>query len=187
MLPYCHSFEHHYQLPSIQALYPSGKFDVIKRIPMSLLDSAFCQWLFEHTIEISELVVAWKPAQPLGYNKTPYGTVHSDGPNITKINFVLGGTGSQMIWFAEPEKTSDSKTAIQTHFRRADEQQPLTVVYQEPIRAALVNAEPFHFIENIQTDRFAIQCTLRDLSTKKNLAFAQAHTRLFGQHTCNTP
>ena len=180
MLPYCHSFEHCYQLPSIQDLYPNGEYDIIKRIPYTLLDARFCQWLSKHSIDISELVVAWKPALPLWQRKTIYGTVHSDGSSITKINFILGGTHSQMIWFAEPELVIKSHTAIATSFRMANPKQSLTQLHREPIRSALVNAELFHHIENTQDDRFAIQCTLIDSESRQHLAFDQAHTRLFG-------
>ena len=180
MNQFCHSFEHSYSLPSISDLYPDGDYVVIKRLDKAQLDPKFFQWLNSHNISVSDLVVAWKPAQTQGLRNTKYGTVHSDGPNISKINFVLGGGGSQMIWFDRPRFVFTHATAIDTHYQQAYAFQTLKELYRTSIQSALVNAEVFHYIENTQDDRFAIQCTLIDLDSRQHLAFDQAHTRLFG-------
>ncbi len=179
MNQFCHSFEHSYTLPSISDLYPEGDYAIIKRIPKTLIDSRFFQWLSSHNIAVSDLVVAWKPPQTQGLRNTKYGTIHSDGPNVAKINFVLGGELSQMIWFDQPKFVFRVATAINTPYRQAADS-TLKEVYRASIKAALINAEAFHWIENTVSDRFAIQTTLVDAVTEQNLCFAQAYTRLFG-------
>jgi hypothetical protein len=180
MLPYCHSFKHTYTLPSIQDLYPNGEYAFIKAIPYSLLDSEFFKWLSLHNIQVSELVVAWKPPEPAGFINHKHSSIHSDGPGVTKINFILGGVDSQMIWFEKPRIVYRDRTIIDTPIYKAWDRQPLTPVYREPLRAALVNSERFHYIENTKDDRFSIQCSLWDLHSGQRCTFDTAYTRLFG-------
>jgi hypothetical protein len=180
MNQFCRSFQHSYSLPSISDLYPDGDYVVIKRLDKAQLDPKFFQWLRANDIHVSDLVVAWKPPQTQGRRNTKYGTIHSDGQNISKINFVLGGTGSQMIWFDQPRFVFTDATAINTPYQQAYAFQTLKELYRTSIQSALVNAAAFHYIENTVSDRFAIQCTLIDSDSGQHLSFAQAHTRLFG-------
>lgn len=180
MLPYCHSFEHTYKLPSIQDLYPDGQFTIIKHLDRSLIASEFFQWLSLYNIAVSELIVAWKPPEPAGIVNHKHSSVHSDGPGVTKINFILGGTDSEMIWFERPRVVYRDNTIINTPIHKAWDKQRLKPVWRQPIRSALVNSEQFHYIENTRTDRFSIQCSLVDKLTGENIGFDSAWTRLFG-------
>lgn len=180
MLPYCHSFEHTYTLPSIQAIYPDGQFVFIKHLDYSLMDARFFQWLSSHSIHVSELIVSWKPPEPAGIRNYKHNSIHSDGESVTKINFVLGGCNSQMIWFERPRVIYREDSVIDTPIFKAWDRQRLVPVWREPIVAALVNAEQFHYIENTQTDRFSIQCSLIDQTMGQRIDFATAYSRLFG-------
>ena len=178
---FCRAFEHNYKLPSIDDLFPKGKssFKIVKSIPNSLLDERFFEWLAEHNIYSDFIAVAWKPKLLPGIYNNVYGSIHTDS-DISKINFVIGGTDSEMIWFEDPEIISSSVTNINTTFLKANDKQVLKELHREKIKSALVNAGPYHFVENIHDDRFCIQCELKDMLTKKNMSFADANKRLFG-------
>ena len=157
MNPYCHPFVHDYQLPTLEQLYPQGR-QILAPISLELLDPRFLAWVCDHGLTVKEPMVAWKPPMSPEIKNTSWGTVHSDNTDSAKINFIIGGKLSEMLWFSDIDLLAPAQTMTGSRHRRAIDLGTLKVVHRASFTAALVNAEPLHYIINTQEHRYAIQC-----------------------------
>jgi hypothetical protein len=123
-------------------------------------------------------MVAWKPPMSPEIKNTSWGTVHSDNTDSAKINFIIGGKLSEMLWFSDIDLLAPAQTMTGSRHRRAIDLGTLKVVHRASFTAALVNAEPLHYIINTQEHRYAIQCPLYDRLTGSRVSYSQAFCQL---------
>lgn len=180
MNDFCLPFDHDFVLPTKEDIFPNGKFMIQKKFKADLLDKKIIDWLAKENISISWIEVAYKIPLPATIKFSMYGNIHSDGIELddkAKINFIIGGQDSRMIWYKTPDHYTLNKTSIRTDSLRPDTDD-LEEIHSASFSAALVNAGKFHSVENEYETRIAIQCIINDSITGERLQFPEARSRL---------
>lgn len=182
---YCYKFDHNFVLPTKEQIYPDGVKDLQSVMPKDLLDPAIQNALKMVDIHVRWVEVHYKIALPAGMKNSAYGTIHADGDefdNKAKINFIIGGTDSEMIWheFADVNKSAvvvETTGLLTSVIRPKTLRDKVREVHREGFRAAIVNVGQLHSIENIKDERICIQLIVEDMTTKKRLDFAETVRR----------
>jgi hypothetical protein len=149
-----------------------------------LLDSKIYNILKTVDINVRWIEVHYKAPIPAGITNSIYGTVHADGDEIdnkAKINFVIGGTDSFMIWheFIDNDRSAVevTKTKLSTSVIRPKSRDKVREVHKEKLQAAIVNVGQLHSIENTKNERICIQLIVEDITTKERLDFSETVRR----------
>ena len=182
---YCYKFQHNFILPTKKQIYPNGTPILHCRLNESLLDAEIYEVLKTIDIRVRWIEVNYKIALPANITSSIYGTIHADGAsfdNKAKINFVIGGTDSAMIWYEFIDQSQvhayQAQTKLQTDSIRADSQKDkLKEVHRESFSAAIVNVGQLHSIENTKEERICIQLILEDMQTRERLDYFEAVER----------
>jgi hypothetical protein len=182
---YCYKFDHNFVLPTKEQIYPNGVTELQAAMPKDLLDTNIYNILKMVDINVRWIEVHYKIALPAGMTNSAYGTVHADGDefdNKAKINFVIGGTDSAMIWheFANADRSAievDKTKLVTSVIRPKSLRDKVREVHRESFRAAIVNVGQLHSIENTKDERICIQLIIEDMVTKKRLDFPEAIRR----------
>lgn len=182
---YCYKFDHKFVLPTKEQIYPNGIQELQTAMPKDLLDSRIHDVLKTVDINVRWIEVHYKAPIPAGVTNSIYGTIHADGDeldNKAKINFVIGGTDSTMIWheLADTNKCDIeiTKTKLSTSvIRPKTPRNKVKEVHREGFRAAIVNVGQLHSIENTKDERICIQLIVEDMSTKNRLDFSETVRR----------
>lgn len=178
---FCYQFSHNFKLPSKTDIFPNDQIKPHSTLDRNLLDQDFYRLLNEINIDVRWIEVHYKPPLPAFLKQSTYGSIHADGDKIdnkAKINFILGGTDSSMIWWELKNKeTMQAQTVIDTTCVRPKNINDVKEVYRESFRAAIVNVGQIHSIENTVDERIAIECILQDSTTKERLDFFEAVDR----------
>ena len=174
-----------WQWPDIDTLFPVKYFNNIWTKYYkgnSILDQNLIQKLHSVDLDITGVTITYKPAEHNLYSK--YGAVHVDDPDrfsIAKINYILGGEDSNMIWFKENVnfKSKIHIGAGSTTHTKALSLDDLTEIYRTYFKFALVEVgTTFHGVYNPTEERTAIQCRLSTLSTRETVSFEDAKKRI---------
>lgn len=182
MNDFCFPFDHDFKFPSIDQLYSSGK-EIHKILNLDFLDKSFLNWLHSIDLKVGLVEASYKEPQSATIKNSKYGIIHADGnelDNKCKINYIIGGRDSQMIWYKN--KNIDSKgirsfTPGSTNIIRPYTNQ-LDEVHRQGFKTALVNVGVFHGIENTVEPRIAIQCVIRDSKDNRRVDFFDARDRI---------
>jgi hypothetical protein len=182
---YCYKFNHNFVLPTKEIMYPDGVKNLQSSLDKNLLDPKIHEILRSVGINVRWIELNYKIAQPPNTLNSIYGTIHADGEKFddrAKINFVIGGTDSQMLWHDFVDEAHSEinvfETSIGTSVIRPKSWRDRTkVVHRESFRAAVVNAGRLHSIENTKDERICIQLIIEDTDTKQRLDFYEAVKR----------
>lgn len=181
---YCYKFDHNFVLPTKEQIYPNGVQELQSTMSKDLLDSKIYNILKTVDINVRWIEVHYKAPIPAGITNSIYGTVHADGDEIdnkAKINFVIGGTDSFMIWheFIDNDRSAVevTKTKLSTSVIRPKSRDKVREVHKEKLQAAIVNVGQLHSIENTKNERICIQLIVEDITTKERLDFSETVRR----------
>lgn len=178
---FCYQFNHNFKLPSREEIFPDGKPKVQSILDKTLMDPELFRILWMVDIDVRWIEVSYKIALPAHVKQSNYGSVHADGPEIdnkAKINFIIGGTDSAMVWHEMRNNSiNENFTGINTSVLRVKNLKNITEVHREKFKAAIINCGQIHSIENTVDDRISLQCILQDLSTRERLDFSEAVRR----------
>lgn len=182
---YCYRFDHKFALPTKEQIYPNGIQELQTAMHKELLDSGIYDVFKTVDINVRWIEVHYKAPIPAGVTNSIYGTIHADGDyldNKAKINFVIGGTDSAMIWheLADSFKSNIeiTKTKLSTSvIRPIAPRDKVKEVHREGFRAAIVNVGQLHSVENTKDERICIQLIVEDMYTRKRLDFLETVRR----------
>jgi len=181
---FCFPFDHNFKIPnSIAEIYAGKPYPVHTSVDKQLFDRKIFDWLRLENIEVSWCETHYKPALPTSIKISKYGTIHADGGEIdnkTKINFVFGGNGSQMVWykFKGDLNVQTHSTSLQTPYVRPQSITDIEEVYRCSFKTALCNVGQLHSVENPNEERACIQFILRDSITQERIEFVDARARI---------
>lgn len=182
MTDFCYPFSHNFKLPTKDDIFPNNEIKIQSKLDKELLDPEFYKILTEVDIDVRWIEVHYKIPLPAVIKQSIYGSIHADGDKIdnkSKINFILGGTDSSMIWWKlKNEETFEAQTTIDTTCIRPKSIKDVEEVHRESFRAAIVNVGQIHSIENTIDERIAIECILQDAKTKDRLDFCESVRRV---------
>lgn len=182
---YCYKFDHNFVLPTKEQIYPEGIKNLQSSMNKELLDPNLYKILEIVNINVRWIELHYKIALPPNGINSRYGTIHSDGDvldNKAKINFVIGGTDSQMLWHDFVDKDKAEINVLRTELgtsviRPKSWRDKVKEVHREEFRAAVVNVGQLHSIENTKDERICIQLIIEDSITKERLDFFEARKR----------
>lgn len=181
---FCFPFDHNFTIPnSIREIYAEKPYPLQTKVDKALFDSKIYDWLSCANIEVSWCEAHYKPALPAFIKNSKYGTVHADGDEIdnkSKINFVFGGTGSEMVWYKLNDESKIQKhfTGLQTASVRPIDLSTVTEVHRCGFKTALCNVGQLHSVENPNEERACIQFIIRDSNTHRRIEFIDARARI---------
>lgn len=180
MNKYCYKFSHNFVIPNKEEIF-SGSPKIHSTLDKNILDKELHRYLKEIDIEIRWVEVHYKIPLPASLKQSIYGSIHADGSEIddkAKINFIIGGTESSMIWWKlKNNQMMLQDTVIDTTCVRPKSLDDVEEVYRESFQSAIVNVGQIHSIENTKDERIAIECILQDIFTKNRLDFFEAVRR----------
>lgn len=182
---YCYKFDHNFILPTKEEMYPEGVKKLQSSLDKKLLDPKIYQILEKVDINVRWVELHYKIALPANTFNSIYGTIHADGDELddkAKINFVVGGTDSQMLWHDFVDDNHSEINVLHTSIgtsviRPKSWRDRIKEVHRESFRAAVVNVGRLHSIENTKDERICIQLIIEDINTKKRLYFNEAVER----------
>lgn len=182
---YCYKFDHNFVLPTKEQIYPEGIKNLQSSLNKELLDPRLYKILEIVNINVRWIELHYKIALPPNGINSKYGTIHSDGESLdnkAKINFVIGGTDSQMLWHEFLDKDKAEINVLRTELgtsvlRPKSWRDKVKEVHREGFRAAVVNVGQLHSIENTKDERICIQLIIEDSITKERLDFSEARKR----------
>lgn len=183
---FCFPFDHNFKIPtSIDEIYLEKPYPPQAKVDKRLFDNKIYEWLLCANIEVTWCEAHYKPALPNFIKISKYGTVHADGDTIdnkTKINFVFGGRGSEMVWYKlnDGSKIRKQFTGLQTESLRPEVFSDVTEAYRCGFKTALCNVGQLHSIENPNDERACIQFIIRDSITYQRIEFDDARERIKG-------
>lgn len=181
---FCFPFDHNFKIPnSISEIYAGKPYPSHTSVDKQLFDSKIFDWLRLENIEVSWCETHYKPALPAFIKNSKYGTIHADGDKIdnkSKINFVFGGTGSEMVWYKLNDESKIQKhfTGLQTESVRPSDLSTITEVHRCNFKTALCNVGQLHSVENPVEERACIQFIIRDSITQQRIDFLDAKERI---------
>lgn len=181
MNKFCYQFRHDFKLPNKNEIFPDNKIKIHSTLDKELLDPDFIYYLNLIDIDVRWVEVHYKIPLPFQIKQSIYGSIHADGNEIddkAKINFILGGKNSSMIWWRlKNNETINSTTVIDTNCVRPKNIDDIEEVHRESFTSAIVNVGQIHSIENTIDERIAIECILQDKKDKTRLTFFEAVKR----------
>jgi hypothetical protein len=147
------------------------------------LDKKFHDWLKKEF----NLVVQWSEV----FYLKPYDThgIHCDGEEIdnkSKLNFIVGGQNSTMIWYepVDPEKIIKKNTAVNTVYLSIETSNAKELFRKEISGLNLVNVGCFHNVKTMNAERFCLSMCLVDNTTNIRLSYTDLVNR-FLDHIIN--
>jgi hypothetical protein len=110
----------------------------------------------------------------------PYEThsIHSDGDEIdnkAKLNFVLGGKNSSMIWYEPIDSNNLIKkiTSVNTIYLTIESNNAKEVFRKEILDLNLVNIGCLHNVKTMSEERFCLSMCLADITTGSRLPYIE--------------
>lgn len=108
--------------------------------------------------------------------------IHSDGHEVdtkAKINYIVGGTGSSMIWYnASDDKIIKGMSRANTRYLTVNDHDAQEVHRAELEGFNLVNVGALHTVKNKSELRYCISMALADSVTKQRLDYSELASRL---------
>ena len=138
------------------------------RCEKSLIGETVHKWFEDHGLEIQWLeVFVLKPFER--------HVIHSDGHEIdnkSKINFITGGAGSEMIWYQAPEeKIVKGISKANTKYLMVEDRHAEEIFRLKMNGFYIVKVGPLHTVKNKQEDRFCISMAISEKATGKRLDY----------------
>lgn len=138
------------------------------RCDNSILGEEIHSWFKEHGIEIQWLeIFCLKPFER--------HVIHSDGHEIDskgKLNYIHGGKGSTMSWYAAPEeKIIKGISKANTRYLMVEDRDAVELYKTEMQGFNLVKVGPLHTVKNKAEDRYCLSMALADFKNKKRLDY----------------
>jgi hypothetical protein len=142
------------------------------RCTSSILKQDTHDWFKNHlSIEIQWLEV---------FCLTPYNKhiIHCDGHEIdtkAKINYIVGGEGSSMIWYeaADENKIVKGISKANTRYLTIAEKDAVEVYSKQLQGFNIVNVGALHTVKNKANHRYCISMAIADAVTKNRLDYSE--------------
>jgi hypothetical protein len=177
---YCRKLNLPFELPLID-------FSAYKKFPRNqircsndLIGSKFSQWLAES----ANAQLYWSEIFYLAPNADH--SIHCDGnelDNKVKINLIVGGRDSKMIWY-EPnseDKVIKKVSPANTLYLTINLSDTVNVYEELMTGLYIVNVGMFHNVYNKNEDRYCISMAIADLDSDKRLTYHELVKRIFNE------
>jgi hypothetical protein len=110
-------------------------------------------------------------------------SIHCDGSELdhkVKINFVIGGKNSKMIWYnaTSEEKIIKRISPANTHFLSIHPKDTVAVHTENLVGLYIVNVGIFHNVYNNQEDRYCFSMAVSDIVSNQRLTYHELIRRL---------
>jgi hypothetical protein len=142
----------------------------------NLIDSNIYEFLSSYGISVPWLEV---------FYLSPRGShgIHCDGhefDNKVKLNYIIGGTNSEMIWYnpIDKSKVQTKMSPANTRYLGTDKDNVTEIFRSRLTKFNAVNVGILHDVNNTINDRYCISIALEDSISNKRLDIKELENRL---------
>jgi hypothetical protein len=175
---YCRKLDAPFSIKNVDFI--SYKKDLRNQVRCSneIIEQDFHKWL----AKTASAKVYWTEVFYLSPNFDH--SIHCDGnelDNKVKINFVVGGNGSTMVWYqpVSQDKIIKRISPANTLYLIINPNDTIKVYEESLTGLYIVNVGMFHNVYNKQEDRYCISMAIADLTTDQRLTYAELIERIF--------